>query len=164
METVGMSHTTLIASVTGIGVAGVIGPMATAWATRRANQQQFERDQAAKRRADLRDLIDEASVLLGAGAMNLRMAKEAEESGDDEPPAVREWAAKVHLLKQRLLLRLPKEHVVMRSYDEVLAALETISRVDGHEYLNALTAFEAAHSSFLEVARQALNSPISETD
>jgi hypothetical protein len=138
--------------------------MATAWATRRANRQQFERDQAARRRADLRDLIDEASVLLGAGAMNLRMAKEAAAEGSEEPPAVREWAAKVHLLKQRLLLRLPKEHQVMGSYENVISALETISRVEGREYLVALKNFEAAQSSFLEVARQELSSPISESD
>lgn len=72
-----MFNTTLIASVTDIGVAGVIGSMATAWATRRANRRQFERDQAAKRRSDVRDLIDEASVLLAAGAMNLPLSKEA---------------------------------------------------------------------------------------
>jgi hypothetical protein len=65
----GVANTTLIAAVTGIGVSGVVGPMATAWATRRANRQQFERDQAAKRRADLQALIDVAAELLGAGGL-----------------------------------------------------------------------------------------------
>ena len=159
-----MSNTTLIAPVTGIGAAGVVGPMATAWATRRANRQQFERDQAAKRRADLRDLIDEAAVLLGAGAMNLRLAKEAAAAGEDDPPTVREWAAKVHLLKQRLLLRLPEEHDVMHRYEDVLETLETISRADGREFLDALKAFEKAQARFLEESRQTLISPITETD
>lgn len=145
-------------------MSGVVGPMTTAWATRRANRQQFERDQAAKRRADLRDLIDEASVLLGAGATKLRMAKEAIAAGDGEPVEVSDWAVKVHLLKQRLLLRLPPGHSVMCGYEEVLSALEAISRTDGHEYLQALSNFEAARDAFLETARQALTSPIAKGD
>lgn len=159
-----MANTTLIAAVTGIAVSGVVGPTVTAWATRRANRQQFERDQAAKRRSDLRDLIDEASVLLGAGAMNLRMAKEATAVGDDEPTEVRDWAKKVHLLKQRLLLRLPLDHDIMGCYEEVISALESVSRTDGHEYLEALQNFEAAHTAFLEAARHTLSAPINTRD
>jgi hypothetical protein len=159
-----VANTTLIAAVTGITVSGFVGPMATAWATRRANRQQFELDQAAKRRADLRDLIDEASKLLGAGATKLRMAREAVAVGTDEPPEATEWAVSVHLLKQRLLLRLAADHAVMRGYEDVLAALEAISKTDGHAYVQALTRFETAQSMFLGTARQALRSPISRED
>lgn len=159
-----MADTTLIAAVTGIAVAGVVGPGATAWANRRANRQQFQRDQAAKRRGDLRDLIDEAAVLLGVGATRIRMAKDAMAAGADEPAEASEWAVKVHLLKQRLLLRLPPHHHVMSRYEAVLSALESIGRTEGHEYLEALKAFEAARDLFLETARQALSAPVSEKD
>jgi hypothetical protein len=159
-----MANTAVVASVTGIVVAGVVGPMATAWATRRANRQQFERDQTAKRRADLRDLIDEAAKLLGAGATNLRLASEASTTGKEEPAEVREWAANVHLLKQRLLLRLPPSNAVMQSFESVLTALETIGRAEGRDYLHALKQFESARGRFLEEARTALSAPISKAD
>lgn len=159
-----MANTTLIASVTGIVVAGLVGPLASAWATRRANRQQFEREQAAKRRSDLTGLIDEAATLLGAGAMNLRLAQEAGAAGRAEPDEVRDWAANVHLLKQRLLLRLPAGHPVMSGFENVLTALEMIGRADGQDYLAALRRFEAARGQFLDEARTALSAPISEAD
>jgi hypothetical protein len=154
----------LITSVAGIGVAGVVGPMATAWATRRANRQQFERDQAASRRGDLRSLIDEASALLGSGATNLRTAKESLAARAQEPPEVSEWAMNVHLLKQRLLLRLPPSDPVMSSYEAVLETLEAISKTDGGAYIDALRSYESAHGAFLEAARVALASPIGSQD
>ncbi len=159
-----MSNATLIA-VVGIGVSGVIGPMATAWATRKANRQQFEQDQAAKRRADLRDLIDEAAVLLGSGGTNLRVAREEAARGGDEPPEVREWARKVHLLKQRLLLRLPFEHTVMSAYDAVLTTLEAVGSADSeNRHREALASFETANEGFLKTAREALDAPIAKPE
>ncbi len=160
-----MANTTLIASVTGIGVAGVVGPMVMAWATRRANRQQFERDQAAKRRADLRDLIDEASVLLGAGATNLRIAQQAVTAGEREPDTAREWASNVHLLKQRLLLRLPPRHPIIERYEAVQDALEAVGRAVGDDqYDDALQRFEASRTRFLDSAREALRAPIGKDD
>ena len=155
-----MANTTLIASVTGIAVSGVVGPTLTAWAARRSNRQQFERDQAARRRADLRDLIDEAAVLLGAGGSNLRIAREAAQAGRDHPGDVRSWARDVHLLKQRLLLRLPSDHKVLRQYEEVVAALEAIDGTEAHDLHVALRNFEDARERFLDLSRAALGAPI----
>lgn len=67
-----MVNTVLIASVTGIVVSGVVGPAVTSWAARRAARKQFVRDQNAKRRDDLRALLDEAASVLGVGSIRLR--------------------------------------------------------------------------------------------
>lgn len=131
-------RSTLIASVTGIGVAGVVGPMASAWATRRANRQQFVRAQAADRRTDLRGLVDEASGLLGTGATKLRMAKEAIAAGQPEPAEINEWAVSVHLLKQRLLLRLPPDHAVIEAFEGVVTALQGVASHEGPGFRTTL--------------------------
>src|SRR4051812_27338254 len=104
-----MSSAALL-GVTGIVVSGVVGPLVATWASKRGDIQRFERDQLQRRREDLRTLVDEAAVLLGAGETNLRLAHEAASKSNPEPADVREWAGKVHLLGQRLLLRLSSTH------------------------------------------------------
>ena len=51
----------------------MLGPQITSWSTQRANRKQFNRDQNAKRRDDLRAVLDEAALLLASGATNLRL-------------------------------------------------------------------------------------------
>lgn len=145
----------------GIAVSGVVGPAATAWATRRANRQQFERDQRAKRRDDFRALVDDAAKLLGAGVTNLRLSRDAKSAGQDEPAEVEEWATHVHLLKQRLLLRRTAADKVMTSYAEVLEALEAVGSA-GHErdYEAAVSVYEERMDTFLSTARSSLDRPV----
>jgi hypothetical protein len=153
---------TLIVAIVGIVVAGVLGPAATAWATRRANRQQFERDQRAKRRDDFRALVDHAAELLGAGVTNLRLGREASAASSDEPDEVKEWASNVHLLKQRLLLRRAATDDVVTTYDEVLDALEKVGvATSDSDYEQAVDTYTDRMDHFLTTARAALDAPVS---
>jgi hypothetical protein len=156
-----MANGTLITAVTGIVVAGVLGPSITAWAYRRADRQRFERDQMANRRADLRALLDEGAQLLGLGGTNLRLAHEAVSAGGEEPQDVREWASNVHLFGQRLRLRLEAGDLVLEKFEIVRTALVSVSKSYGSDaaYSAALTTFEQPRAAFLDAARDALEAP-----
>jgi hypothetical protein len=128
------------------------------WMSRHGDRQRFERDQRQRRREDLQAVVDEGAVLLGAGETNLRLAHEAA-SRDAAPPAdVGEWARTVHLLGQRLLLRLPANDPVVTKYEAVRQALIAVGETYGDEarYPQAVTDFEARRSEFLDEARAAL--------
>jgi len=152
-----MSSATII-GITGITVSGIVGPFVAAWAHRRGDKQRFEREQLRRHREDLRGVLDEGALLLGAGQTNLRLAHEAVSRGEAEPADVREWASEVHLLGQRLLLRLSREDPVVAKYEQVRAALVAVGESYGDEsgYSQAVDAFEARRSEFLEEARAAL--------
>lgn len=152
---------TLVVAVVGIVASGLVGPAATAWATRRANRQQFERDQSAKRRDDFRSLVDDAAKLLGAGVTNLRLSRDAKSAGRDEPAEVKEWATHVHLLKQRLLLRRASQDSVMTFYAAVLESLAAVGSAGSDQaYEAAVTGYEERMDAFLSVARSALEAPV----
>lgn len=159
-----MVSSTVGVAVVGIVVSGVVGPAVMAWAARRANRAQFERDQGSLRRADLRALVDQAAELLGAGATNLRLEFEARAGGRQPPPEVREWSSAVFLLQQRLLLRLPPDHQVITDYDAVRTALVGVGAAGGGSAAldAAILRFEATRAQFLDRARMALSAPIEE--
>ena len=144
----------LITSIVGILVSGVVGPQFTSWSTRRANHKQFNRDQNARRRDDLRSLLDEAAILLASGATNLRHLRE-----ENTHPELASWLSQIFPLGQRLRLRLPEDHQIVRSYVEVTDALATAADVDVEA---VITDFEAKRDHFLDVARQTLNTEIPE--
>ncbi len=160
-----MANTTLYTAVTGIVVSGVAGPAVASWATRRASRQQFRREVASRRRDDLRSVLDHAAELLSVGATNFRMAADADQANRPPPPEVTEWAGQVHVLEQRLLLRLPAGHPVVVAYGEVrdaLVALGTAAVAEDDE--GAIAAFERARALFLEEARKALDAPVAEVE
>jgi hypothetical protein len=144
--------------VTGIVVSGIVGPAIAAYFGRRGDRQRFARDQLQRRREDLRTLLDEGAVLLGAGETNLRVAHEAASRGESEPDEVRDWAGNVHLLGQRLLLRLADDDPVVVAYETVRAALVAVGETYGDEdqYREAVTHFETRRSAFLDQARAAI--------
>ena len=144
----------LITSIVGILVSGVVGPQFTSWSTRRANHKQFNRDQNARHRDDLRSLLDEAAILLASGATNLRHLREA-----NPDPELANWLSQIFPLGQRLRLRLPEDHQIVRSYVEVTDALATAANADVEA---VITDFEAKRDHFLDVARQTLNTEIPE--
>jgi hypothetical protein len=141
--------------ITGIIVSGVVGPLVASWANRRGDRQRFARDEERRRRGDLQAIVDEGAVLLGAGETNLRLAHEAAARNQPSPPRVDEWAGSVHLLGQRLLLRLPEDDPIVASYEAVRTALLAVGDAYGDEaaYPSTVDEFEARRTAFLEEAR-----------
>ncbi len=160
-----MANTVLITSVTGIVVSGVVGPTATAWAARRAARKQFIRDQAAKRREDLRTLLDEAASLLGVAVIRLRELGEAGGSGATTE-AQRAWADQVYTIGQRLQLRLGSSDAVVAKYQSVRSALGDVGEAapDSEEYQSAVQEFETARDTFLKAAQTKLDRVISDKE
>lgn len=144
--------------ITGIIVSGVAGPAVSAWFNGRGDQQRFGRDQLRRQREDLRAIVDEGAVLLGAGETNLRLAHEAAARGDTEPAEVQEWATRVHLLGQRLLLRLTENDPIVVAYEAVRTALLEVGEAygDAARYDATVATFEAKRRDFLDKAREAL--------
>ena len=153
-ETCAMSGAVVL-GVTGIVVSGVAGPAVSAWFSRRGDRQRFERDQLQRTREDLRAIADEAAVLLGAGETNLRVANEAAARGESEPDEVRQWAGDVHLLGQRLLLRLSQADPIVKAYEDVRTALVEVGGAHGDSmrYRTARDTFEKRRTVFLDKAR-----------
>lgn len=148
----------VVLGVTGIIVSGIAGPAVSAWFNRQGDEQRFARDQLQRGRDDLRSILDEGAALLGAGETNLRLAHEAAGQGVRELPQVREWAGRVHLLGQRLLLRLPENDAVVVAYEAVRAALIAVGETYGNDerYPAAVATFEEKRGDFLDKARDAL--------
>src|SRR3954463_1483492 len=151
---------TLAASITGIVVSGIVGPQVSAWAARRATTAEFARNQVSRHRDDLRSLLDEAADLLASGATNLRAIRDASSASTPVSPAVREWLSQVFPLGQRLRLRLPEDHEVIRAYDDVRAALAMVGERSPDVEV-AIADFEQKRQRFLDLGRAALTAPIS---
>jgi hypothetical protein len=150
----------LIASVTGIIVAGVVGPAMSGWATRRADALRFKRELSGKRRDDLRAVVDEAATLLAVGATNLRQIREARAAHREEPDDVRDWASNVHALQHRLLIRVAPSDQVATAYNDVRDALIGLDRPDGVALEEAVRDFEQKRLAFLAAARASLEAEI----
>jgi hypothetical protein len=162
---ISMANATLIASVTGIGVSGVIGPWLNAWVTRRANRQQFAQQRAGIAREDLTALVDEAAELLASGATNLRLDAEARRKGLKPPAEVQEWTGKVFPLQQRLRLRVPANDPLVAGYERVREALLVVAEAaDEGAATRAIESFEAERDRFLDAARQRLARPVPDSE
>lgn len=157
-----MPSTVFWTSVTGIVVSGVVGPSATAWATRRANRSQFVRDREAARRDDLRVLFDDAAQVLGVGSIRLRQTWE-QNRDEETTKLVRAWPDEVYVIGQRLQLRLGAASPVVAAYDTVregLRAAGEIPPADEARHETALERFESDRNAFLAAALARLNEPI----
>jgi hypothetical protein len=159
-----MVSPTLIVSIVGIAVSGVVGPSATAWATRVAQRRQFIRDREAMRRDELLQLLDEAASLLGLGAIRIRQAVEMEI--DDTSRA---WPEAVFAMGQRLRLRLGPAHEIVTTYEEVRTTLVSAGEAqaaqrDQPDSEQGVQRFESARSAFLDAAQRALDAPISDKE
>ena len=150
---------TLTASITGIVVSGIVGPQVSARSARRASNAEFTRNQVSHHRDDLRSLLDDAAVLLASGATNLRAIREASTSSTPVSPAVRDWLSQVFPLGQRLRLRLPEQHEVVRAYDDVRVALAEVGEV-GDDVEASIAEFENRRRVFLDLGRAAVTAPI----
>jgi hypothetical protein len=163
-----VANTTLVVSVTGIVVSGVVGPTVTSWAARRAARKQFVRDQAARRREELHALMDEAASVLGLGPTRLRQTLELERASAELPEELRLWPEQVYVIGQRLRLRLGGADPVVQAYDTVRARLieaaQLATQDDEQQHENAVLRFEASREEFLAAARTKLDARISEKE
>jgi hypothetical protein len=162
-----MADSTLIVSVTGILVSGVVGPTVTTWSARRASRRQFVRDRAAKRSEELGGILDEADSLLGLGATRLRETREAAEKGTMLSIELQAWPERVYVIGQRLLLRLGAADAVVLAFEQVrLNLVEAGECAVGNEaaHERAVDRFEGAREKFLVAARAKLDAPISEKE
>lgn len=161
----GAVNAQLIASLAGIVVSGVVGPQITVWATRRWDRRKFLRDQAAARRDQLRDLLDQAASLLGSGLTNLRLLRQAQAVGAAPSEDLRAWRSQVFPLGQRLRLYLPEDDPVVVAYERVRQHLAAaVASADGQVDDEALDRFEAARDQFLELAHRHLMQPLPEKE
>ncbi len=159
-----MADQTLIVSIVGIAVSGVVGPSATAWATRVAQRRQFVRDRGAKRRDELLQLLDEAASLVGLGAVRLRQTL-AKETSDE----LRAWPERVFAMGQRLRLRLGPAHEIVTTYEVVRKTLVSAGKSqatqpDTPEDERTVEMFEMARAAFLDAAQQTLEAPIDDKE
>ncbi len=163
-----MANTTLVVSVTGIVVSGVVGPTVTSWGARRAARKQFVRDQAAKRREELHALLDEAASVLGLGPTRLRQTRELQRASAELPEELRLWPEQVYVIGQRLRLRLGGADPVVQAYDTVrerlIEAAQLAMQDDAQQHENAVLRFEAGREAFLATARAKLEAPIPEKE
>jgi hypothetical protein len=155
-----MADRTLIVSIVGIGVSGVVGPLATARAQRRANAQQFALDRQRQRRDELVSIIDEAAQLLAVGATNGRLYAEARDRGEGPGPDVESWAQQVNTHKQRLRLRLPGEHPVVERYEDVRLAAVTVMEGPEVGRDDAINRFEHARDAFLDEGQAVVDAEV----
>jgi hypothetical protein len=79
------NHSTLLVGVVGIVVSGILGPAASVWLSRKSARQQFKRDLIVARRDDLRQLVDEAALLL-APAARISACSTKRATGTSLPP------------------------------------------------------------------------------
>lgn len=160
---------TVIVSIAGIVVSGVVGPAVSTWAARVSARRQFVRDREATRRDELLSLLDEAASILGLGPVRLRQTREHASDRTTPEAEVRIWPEQVYALGQRLRLRLGAEHEVVTAYERVRARLVECGQIgsdvaDTQKHENAILRFEAARGEFLDAAGRALKARISDKD
>jgi hypothetical protein len=155
-------HSTLIVGITGIVVSGLVGPsVAAAWIA----QREKRRDHFAlvdSRRVDLREVIDDSAKLLGGAVPRVRQLVAAEEKGEELPAGPADLLSELVPLGQRLQLRLPRNHEVVRFYDDACAGLRDLAkeRSSQERFEEAAKKFEAQREVFLNAGRKAIQAPI----
>jgi hypothetical protein len=150
-----MDSGAVVVAVVGIVVSGVLGPVVLSSIGWRHDRRRSFQEADRERRTELRNVLDDAAVLLAAGPRMLRQIR------DDSPDSAKHreatvWSDQVYPMRERLLLRLPADHPVITTYDAVRDALTSIVRAsaDGED---AISEFEAARDAFLSAARSALD-------
>lgn len=155
-------HSTLVVGVVGIVFSGLIGPsVAAGWVSRRERRR--DHDAAVEgRRQDLRTVIDEAAKILGGAVSHLRPLLAAKQANAPLPAEPADLLKELVPLGQRLQLRLPADHPVLKTYEGARMGLIEVSHADSSqaEFNEAADEFEALRSNFLDAARDALQAPI----
>ena len=77
-----MPSDTTYVSIAGIVTAGVLGPAASSWWARRQQTAEFGQGKAVRRKEDLRQLVDEAAVVLARAVTKVRAVGETGSKGE----------------------------------------------------------------------------------
>lgn len=158
------AHSTLVVSIVGIVVSGVFGPWVVGSLAAKRELRRDRRTLAIARRDDLRGLLDEAAVVLGAAVSHLRPLLAAQQNDEALPEGQKETLGSLKPLGQRICLRLDEKHEVVKTYEDACEALraiqgetESIERWDA-----AVEVFETKRSAFMDAGRRAVHAPIKE--
>lgn len=144
-----MDKGAVVVAVTGVVVSGLLGPTATALMTRGSDSRRSHREIIAADRSELRDLLDEAAVLLGSGLRMLRLGRETNGWSTTD-----EWANEVARMGQRLQLRLLPTDPVVATYQRVVDQLMQIAAAGEAVEEADLGTFEHRIDGFLAASRQ----------
>ncbi len=157
-------NSTLIVGVVGIIFSGFIGPSVVAFFTARRERSKDKRALIVARRDDLRTLIDEAAAVLGGAVTALRPLLAAELAGEETPKEPRDFLGTLVPLGQRLRLRLPAGHDVVKAYDATRAKLVALAGATDSQpsFDAAVEELESAREVFLDEARKVLQAPVDE--
>lgn len=145
-------------SIAGIVTAGVLGPAAGAlWANWR-QEATFRHEHSLRRSEDLREVLDEAAVVLASGLTRLRELLESAELSEKATEEVRTWSMQVHELSERLALRLPDDSRTVKAYEQAKEALAAVAEGASEQSVAASVSAlmddaEAARVTFLASAR-----------
>lgn len=148
---------TVVISIVGIAVSGVIGPGVAAHWARARQRADHDHERGERRYEDLARLLDDAAQLLAPGASRLRAMADREV----DPAELGAWPSQVHATYERILLRLPAEDPVSKAYlaarDRLVNAAQAFADKRSHPEINELVdRFEETRMTFLEKARQCL--------
>jgi hypothetical protein len=155
-------HATLVVGVVGIVFSGLIGPSVSAgWVSRRERRRDHQTT-IIKRREDLQLVVDEAAKILGGAVSHLRPLLAAKQANKPLPTGPADLLKELVPLGQRLQLRLPESHQVLKRYEGARKGLIQVSHADSSqaEFDEAADKFESLRGQFLDAARAALQAPI----
>lgn len=157
-------NSTLIVGVVGIVFSGFVGPSVVAFFTARRERSKDKRALIVARRDDLRALVDEAAGVLGGAVSALRPLLAAELAGEEAPKEPRDFVGALVPLGQRLRLRLPATHALVKAYDTTRDKLLGLAGATDSQaaFDAAIGEFETARQAFLDEARKVLQAPVDE--
>lgn len=159
-------NSTVVVSITAVVFSALVGPSVTAYFLGKRERSKDRRSVLATHREDLRGVLDECAVVFASAIGKLRKVLDASLKGETPPTEPAEFLAAIPSLGQRLRLRLPEGHVVVKEFDnaklKLLAIPTKVSSQD--EFDDAVDDFESSRQKFLEAGRTAVQAPISEGD
>jgi hypothetical protein len=160
---------TLIISVAGVVMSGIVGPTLTAWAARVSQRKQFLRDREGTRRDELLALCDEAAALLAVGPARIREILDHVAQNRPAAEHTETWSDDVYAIEQRLVLRLGSRDPIVEAYAAVRASLAetleiSVDTDDQQRRENAVLRFESARAAFFETTKRAMHAPVTEKE
>lgn len=121
-------------------------------------QASFRHEHSLRRSEDLREVLDEAAVVLAGGLTRVRELVEDTEVSPEAADAAKTWSMQVHELSERLALRLPNASTTVGAYERATEALAAVAEAVAAEprpqnVSSLMGNAEAERAAFLASAR-----------